>query len=224
MKHKLTSCILATGGPAMVNAAYSSGKPALGVGPGNNCSLIDELCDVKDAVSSIILSKTFDNGVICASEQSCVVVDAVYEQVKAEFAYRGCYVMTAEETKKVGDFILPLNKSGVCQMNPNTVGRPAREIGEKAGLVIPAEHPCKVLIGEADWRLINTKYPMGLEKLAPVLGMFRAQTFDEALEVAKTVIHLAGKGHTASIHTAFEAQDRIDKFAHTIQAGRLIVN
>lgn len=205
MKHKLTSCILATGGPAMVTAAYSSGKPALGVGPGNNCTIVDELCDIKDAVSSIILSKTFDNGVICASEQSCVVVDSVYEKVKAEFAYRGCYIMNAEETKKVGEFILPLNKFGVCQMNPATVGRPAREIAEKAGLTIPAEHPCKVLIGEADWKLITHTYPMGLEKLSPVLGMFRAKDFNEAIEVAKTAIHLAGKGHTASIHTAFEA-------------------
>lgn len=208
----------------MVNAAYSSGKPALGVGPGNNCTIVDELCNVKDAVSSIIISKTFDNGVICASEQSCVVVDAVYEQVKAEFAYRGCYIMNAEETKKVGEFILPLNKFGVCQMNPATVGRPAREIAEKAGLTIPADHPCKVLIGEADWKQISHTYPMGLEKLSPVLGMFRAKDFEEAIEVAKTAIHLAGKGHTASIHTAFEAQDRIDKFAHVIQAGRLIVN
>lgn len=90
-------------------------------------------------------------------------------------------------------------------MNPNTVGRPAREIGEAAGLTIPADHPCKVLIGEADWTMINKTYPMGLEKLAPVLGMFRAKDFDEALEVAKTAIHLAGKGHSASIHTAFEA-------------------
>ncbi|CAL6072026.1 Bifunctional_acetaldehyde-CoA/alcohol dehydrogenase [Hexamita inflata] len=225
MKHKLTSCILATGGPAMVTAAYSSGKPALGVGPGNNCAIIDELCDIKDAVSSIIISKTFDNGVICASEQSIVVVDSVYEQVKAEMQYRGCYFLNAEETEKVGNFCLPINpKTGVCQMNPNTVGRPAREIAEKAGCVIPAEHACKVIVGEADWKLMSHKYPMGLEKLAPVLGMFRASDFKHAVEVAKTAIHMAGKGHTASIHTAFEAQERIDYFAHTIQAGRLIVN
>jgi len=101
-------------------------------------------------------------------------------------------------------------------MNPASVGRPAREIAEKAGIIIPKEHPCKVLIGEADWKLISLTLAMGLEKLSPVLGMFRAKDFNEALEVAKTAIHLAGKGHSASIHTAFEAQDRIDKFAHTI--------
>lgn len=224
MKHPRTSCILATGGPAMVTAAYSSGKPALGVGPGNNCSIIDELCDIKDAVNSVIHSKTFDYGVICASEQSIVVVDSVYEEVKKELEYRGCYFMTPEETKKVGEFILPLNKNGVCQLNPTTVGRPARETAERCGLVIPKEHPCKVLIGEADPALVSHTYPMALEKLAPVLGMFRAKDFNDAVEVCKACVHLAGKGHTASIHTAYEAQDRIEYFAHNVQAGRLLVN
>ena len=98
----------------MVNAAYSSGNPALGVGPGNNCTIVDELCDIKDAVSSIIHSKVFDYGVICASEQSAVVVDSVYEEFKKEMAYRGCYFMNIEETEKVGQFILPINPAGVC--------------------------------------------------------------------------------------------------------------
>lgn len=134
----------------MVTAAYQSGKPAIGVGPGNNCAIIDELCDIRDAVSSIIHSKTFDNGVVCASEQSCVVVDAVYEKVREEFAYRGCYMMTAEETELVGNYCLPLNAAGECQMNPKTVGTSARAIAEGAGLKIPADHPCKVLVGEGD--------------------------------------------------------------------------
>lgn len=224
MKHPRTSCILATGGPAMVNAAYSSGKPALGVGPGNNCAIVDELCDLKDAVSSIIVSKTFDNGVVCASEQSCVVVESVYEEFKKELAYRGCYLMNAEETDKVGKHCLPLNKNGVCQMNPTTVGTSARSIAEGAGLTIPKEHPCKVLVGEGDHKLISHTYPMGLEKLSPVLGLFKAKDFKEAVEIAAKAVHLAGKGHTASIHTAYQAQDRIDLFSHTLQAGRLLVN
>lgn len=109
-------------------------------------------------------------------------------------------------------------------MNPKTVGRPAREIAEGAGLIIPKEHPCKVLIGEAKKELIGMTYPMSLEKLSPVLGMFRASDFKDAVEVAKTCIHMSGKGHTASIHTAYEAQDRIEYFCNTIQAGRLVVN
>ncbi|KAH0577890.1 Bifunctional acetaldehyde-CoA/alcohol dehydrogenase [Spironucleus salmonicida] len=225
MKHKLTSCILATGGPAMVTAAYSSGNPALGVGPGNNCAIIDELCNIKDAVSSIILSKTFDNGMICASEQSCVVVDSVYEQIKEEFKYRGCFFLNKEETAKIGDFCLPINpKTGIRGLNPAAVGQPARKIAEMAGVSVPAEHPCKVLIGEDTNDHIGHTHAMSLEKLAPVLGMFKAKNFDEALEVASKCIHMAGKGHTGSIHTAFEAQDRINKFAQVVQAGRLIVN
>lgn len=225
MKHRLTSCILATGGPAMVGAAYSSGRPALGVGPGNNCAIIDELADIQDAVSSIIMSKTFDYGVICASEQSVVIVDSVYEKVKAEFAKRGCIFCNAEETKKLGDLIIPVNaKTGKRAMNPNTVGKPARYLAEQIGMKVPADHPCKVIIGEGDSSKIGDDHPMSLEKLTTVLGMFRAKDFKHAVEVAKECIHHSGKGHTASIHTAFEAQDRIDYFAHTIQAGRLLIN
>lgn len=224
MKHRLTSCILATGGPGMVAAAYSSGNPALGVGPGNNCCIVDELADIKDAVSSIIQSKTFDYGMICATEQSAVVVESVYDKFVAEMKYRGCYFMTPEETEKVGNYILPLNARGECQVNPAVVGLNARVIAEKAGINVPAECPCKVLVGEADWHKISKQYPMALEKLTTVLGLFKAKDFKEAVEICKTCVHLAGKGHTASIHTQYGARDRIEYFAHTVQAGRLIVN
>ena len=144
-----------------------------------------------------------------------MVVAQVYDDAVKEFEYRGCYMLTAEEAVRVGDFCLPINpKTGMRGLNPAAVGQPARVIAEKSNVTVPADHPCKVLIGEG--KEIGHTHAMCLEKLAPVLGLFKAKDFQEALEIAKNCIHLAGKGHTASIHTAYEAQDRINQFSQTI--------
>ena len=182
--------ILATGGPGMVTAAYSSGKPALGVGAGNTPVIIDETADIRLAVNSIIHSKTFDNGMICASEQSVTVLESIYEEVKKEFAYRGCYFLNEDELNKVRKTII-INGS----LNARIVGQKAATIAKMAGVTVPEE--TKILIGEVESVDISEEFAH--EKLSPVLAMYKAKTFDEALEKAERLVEDGGYGHTSSL-------------------------
>ena len=208
--------ILATGGPGMVKAAYSSGKPALGVGPGNTPAVIDDTADILLAVSSVIHSKTFDNGMICASEQSVVVLDGVYEAVKAEFVRRGCYILNADEAQKVRDTILPGGR-----LNAKIVGQPAAKIAEMAGIQVPEK--TKILIGEVESTDLSEAFAH--EKLSPVLAMYRTSDFADALEKAETLVRDGGFGHTASIYLdEVNCPEKLDAFAHTMKACRILVN
>ena len=218
MKHESIACILATGGPGMVKAAYSSGNPALGVGPGNAAAVIDETADIKMAVSSILMSKTFDNGMICASEQSVVVVDKVYEEVKKEFLYRGAYLLNAEEEKKMIDLPFIDPKRGTA--HPAIVGQPAHKIAELSGFSIPDD--AKVLLAErpkVDW-----EDPFSREKLSPILTMYRAKDFEDAAEQAYELISRGGAGHTADLYTDARSQERIDKYAEKMPTCRVLIN
>jgi len=209
--------ILATGGPAMVKAAYSSGKPALGVGAGNTPAIIDETAHIKMAVSSILLSKTFDNGVICASEQSIIVMDSVYNEVRKELKERGAYILNPEETEKVRGIIL--NERG--GLNSGIVGQSAFKIGEIAGITVPAE--AKVLVGEVE--SIELEEPFSHEKLSPVLAMYKVKSFDEALNKAARLIELGGFGHTSVLYTdQVNSKDRIKRFGIAMKTARTIVN
>lgn len=207
---------LATGGPGMVKAAYSSGKPAIGVGAGNTPAIIDETAHLKMAVSSILLSKTFDNGVICASEQTVLVVDSVYDEVKNEFADRGAYFLKDTEIDKVRKVIL-INGA----LNANIVGQSAYKIAELAGVKVPVD--TKVLIGEVE--SVELEEEFSHEKLSPVLGMYRVKDFDEALAKAERLVELGGFGHTSVLYTDTRmSQDRIAKFGATMKTGRTIIN
>jgi acetaldehyde dehydrogenase / alcohol dehydrogenase len=208
--------ILATGGPGMVKAAYSSGKPAIGVGAGNTPAIIDETAHLKMAVSSILLSKTFDNGVICASEQTVIVMDQVYEEVRKEFVERGAYFLEGEEVDKVRGVIL---KNGT--LNAAIVGQPAAKIAEMAGVIVPAD--AKVLIGEVE--SVELEEAFSHEKLSPVLGMYRVKSFEEAIEKAVRLVELGGFGHTSVLYTdQVKCKDRIEKFGAVMKTGRTIIN
>jgi len=208
--------ILATGGPGMVHAAYSSGKPAIGVGAGNTPAIIDETAHLKMAVSSILLSKTFDNGVICASEQSVIVLDSIYEEVKKEFSDRGAYILNEEETDKVRIAIM---KNG--SINAAIVGQSAFTIATLAGITVP-EH-AKVLIGEVE-RIENDE-PFAHEKLSPVLAMYHAVDFNDALNKADALVRLGGFGHTSVLYTdQMKSKDRIAAFGSMMKTGRTIIN
>lgn len=208
--------ILATGGPGMVKAAYSSGKPAIGVGAGNTPAIIDETAHVKMAANSILLSKTFDNGMICASEQSVIVVDKVYEEVKKEFEERGAYILKKDEVSKVG-MILLIN--GV--LNANIVGQSAYKIAALAGVTVPED--TKILIGEVE--STEVEEPFSHEKLSPVLAMYKAKDFDSALVKAVRLVELGGFGHTSVLYTdAVNSHDRIEKFGAAMKTGRTIIN
>jgi len=216
MSHPDINMILATGGPAMVRAAYSSGKPAIGVGAGNTPAVIDETAHIKQAVSSILMSKTFDNGVICASEQSVVVVDSIYEQVKEEFQARGAYVLNPEEKAKVGEKILI-----GCGMNPEIVGQPAYKVGAIGGIVVPKE--AKVLIAECGE--ISDDEPFAHEKLSPTLAMYRAKDFDDAVVHAVKLVELGGMGHTSVLYTDQDQNsERIETFGKRLKTGRILIN
>ncbi len=215
MTHDKIQGILATGGPGMVKAAYSSGKPALGVGPGNVPAVIDESADIVQAVSSILLSKTFDNGMICASEQSVIVVDKVYAKVKAEFAYRGAYFLKPAEIKKLGKIIL--TDKGV---NPAIVGQTAFHIAKLAKIKVPEN--TKILIAEQSSYAASNPYAH--EKLSPILTMYHAKDFTAATKIAHALITLGGLGHTASLFTDEKNQKRIDDFADKMPTGRILVN
>ena len=208
--------ILATGGPGMVKAAYSSGKPALGVGPGNTPAVIDESADILLAVSSIIHSKTFDNGMICASEQSVVVLDSIYEQVKAEFVNRGCYILSPEETEKLRGTIL-INGA----LNARIVGQSAHTIAALAGVQVPEK--TKILIGEVTSTDLSEAFAH--EKLSPVLAMYRAADFADALEKADRLVRDGGYGHTAAVYLdPLGAKEKLDAFAARMKACRILLN
>lgn len=215
MQHPDINLTLATGGPAMVKAAYSSGKPAIGVGAGNTPAIIDETCHLKMAVNSVLLSKSFDNGMICASEQSVIVVDDIYDAVKKEFLLRGAYILTAAEKEKVGAVIM---KNG--RVNPDIVGQSAHAIGVMAGIKVP--ETAKILIGET--KKVAREEPFAHEKLSPVLAMFKAKNFDDALRIAREQIELEGMGHTAVLYTDQRNQDRIDTYGKMMKTGRVLVN
>ena len=208
--------ILATGGPAMVKAAYSSGKPALGVGAGNTPAIIDDSADILLAVSSIIHSKTFDNGMICASEQSVIIMDSVYDAVKAEFAARGCYILDAEETEKLRNTIL-INGG----LNAKIVGQSAHTIAALAGVEVPWD--TKILIGEVE--SVELSEAFAHEKLSPVLAMYRAVDFADALNKADRLVADGGYGHTASIYlNPLTAKENLTAFENRMKTCRILVN
>lgn len=207
--------ILATGGPGMVHAAYSSGKPALGVGAGNTPVIIDDTADIQLAVNSIIHSKTFDNGMICASEQSVTVLDGVYDAVREEFERRGCYFLKGEELDKVRRTIL-INGA----LNARIVGQSAHTIAELAGVNVPEE--TKILIGEVESVELSEEFAH--EKLSPVLAMYRARNFDDALDKAERLVCDGGHGHTASLYIHPAQQEKILRHAERMEACRIVIN
>ncbi|MBR6761321.1 MAG: bifunctional acetaldehyde-CoA/alcohol dehydrogenase [Oscillospiraceae bacterium] len=213
---KEADLILATGGPGMVKAAYSSGKPALGVGAGNTPAIIDDSADVVLAVNSIIHSKTFDNGMICASEQSVLVMDSIYKAVKTEFANRGCYFLKKDELEKVRKTII-INGS----LNAKIVGQSAYRIAELAGVQVPVS--TKVLIGEVESVELSEEFAH--EKLSPVLAMYRVKSFEAALEKAERLIADGGYGHTASVYlNTLTAREKLEQFSARMKTCRIVVN
>lgn len=213
---KEANIILATGGPGMVRAAYSSGKPAIGVGAGNTPAIIDDTADVKTAVSSILVSKTFDNGMICASEQSVIVLDKVYNEVKKEFTVRGAYFLNKEETQKTREVLL-INGA----LNAKIVGQTAHTIAKLAGFDVPVE--TKILVGEVE--SVELSEAFAHEKLSPVLAMYKARTFDEAVAKAEKLVADGGFGHTSSLYVdAVNEKAKIDKFSAAMKTCRILVN
>ena len=216
MVMKEADIILATGGPGMVKAAYSSGKPALGVGPGNTPAIIDSSADVTLAVNSIIHSKTFDNGMICASEQSVIVDTKVYKQVKDEFTARGCHFLTKTELDKVRKTII-INGS----LNAKIVGQSAYTIGKLAGITVPEN--TKILIGEVT--SVDLSEEFAHEKLSPVLAMYKSKDFEDALAKAKRLIADGGYGHTSSLYINIGTeQDKIAIFQEAMKTCRILIN
>ena len=213
MHHKDINLILATGGPGMVKAAYSSGKPALGVGAGNTPVVIDATADIKMAVSSVIMSKTFDNGMICASEQSIIVEESVYNQVKEEFIARGCHFVTGKDRKKLAETIVIDGK-----LNSAIVGQSAEKIAQMAGIKVPAN--TKILIAEA--KEVSDQEPFAREKLSPVLGFYKAKDFKSAADLARDLILYGGAGHTSVLYTDEANEDHIDYFKDMPTARTLI--
>ena len=208
--------ILATGGPGMVKSAYSSGKPALGVGAGNTPAVIDDSANLILAVNSIIHSKTFDNGMICASEQSVIVLDNVYDKVREEFIKRGCYFLTPEETEKVRKTII-INGA----LNAKIVGQKAATIASLAGVEVPAT--TKILIGEVE--SVDLSEEFAHEKLSPVLAMYRAKDFDDAISKATRLVEDGGIGHTSSLYVdTLTGKDKIEKFYSTMKTCRVLIN
>lgn len=216
MHHPDVSLILATGGPGMVKAAYSSGKPAIGVGAGNTPAVIDETADIKRAVASILMSKTFDNGVVCASEQSVIVVDQVYDAVRARFAKHGGYILNAKEAEAVRKVIL-------CEgsLNAAIVGQSAVRIADMAGITVPPD--TKVLIGEVS--AIADDEAFAHEKLSPTLAMYRARDFADACDQAAALVTLGGIGHTSALYTDQDLQgERIRVFGERMKTARILIN
>ena len=207
--------ILATGGPGMVKAAYSSGKPAVGVGAGNVPVIIDDTADIKMAVSSILHSKTFDNGMICASEQSVTVMDGIYSAVKKEFAARGAYFLKKDEIDKVRSILLV---NGTA--NAKIVGQSAPKIAEMAGITV--DPSVKVLIGEVE--SVDISEPFAHEKLSPVLAMYRSKSFDEAIAKAERLVADGGYGHTASIYIDPKETDKLNRFEAAMKTCRIVIN
>lgn len=215
MHHEDIDMILATGGPGMVKAAYSSGKPALGVGPGNVPAVIDETADIKMAVSSILLSKTFDNGMICASEQAIVAVDSVYEEIKKELVYRGAHILSKAERDKVAKTIIIDGR-----LNAAIVGQSAHTIAKMAGVDVPED--TKVIIGEVTD--ICAEESFAHEKLSPVLALYKAKDFEDAVEKAYALVDFGGAGHTSVLYTDARKSERIDYFGHKLHTCRILIN
>ncbi|MDR2667929.1 MAG: bifunctional acetaldehyde-CoA/alcohol dehydrogenase [Puniceicoccales bacterium] len=215
MRHQSVKAILATGGPGMVAAAYGCGKPAIGVGAGNTPAVIDETADIKMAASTILLSKTFDCGVICASEQSVVAVDQIYDELKKELTYRGAHFMDKSEAKKLGAILI--QEKGA---NPAIVGQRAVKIAELAGFKVPES--TKILVSEE--KIYDASNPFAHEKLSPVLALFRAGNFQAAVDIAIALVHIGGLGHTSVLYTNPLNGDRIDYFANKLPTGRLLIN
>ncbi|MBV8680392.1 MAG: bifunctional acetaldehyde-CoA/alcohol dehydrogenase [Aquitalea sp.] len=216
MQHPDINLILATGGPGMVKAAYSSGKPAIGVGAGNTPAVIDETADIKRAVASILMSKTFDNGVVCASEQSVIVVDSIYDAVRERFARHGAYLLNRKETAAVGAVIL---NNG--NLNAAIVGQSAVKIAAMAGLSVPAD--TKVLIGEVSD--LTHEEAFAHEKLSPTLAMYRARDFTDACDKAAALVALGGIGHTSALYTDQDLQgERIRYFGDKMKTARILIN
>jgi len=217
MKHDGIALILATGGPGMVKAAYSSGKPAIGVGAGNVPVVIDDTADVKRAVASVLMSKTFDNGVVCASEQAVIVMDEVYDEVKERFASHKGYVLSKAEADKVRKVLLI---DGA--LNAKIVGQPATAIAEMAGVKVPAD--TKILVGEGIGE-VSYDDEFAHEKLSPTLGMFRASSFENAVEQAVKMVEIGGIGHTSGLYTNQDVNaDRIRYFGDKMKTARILVN
>ena len=213
---KESDIILATGGPGMVKSAYSSGKPALGVGAGNTPAIIDKSADILLAVNSVIHSKTFDNGMICASEQSVIVDKKIYDKVKKEFEFRGCYFLKDDEIDKVRKTII-INGA----LNAKIVGQPACKIAELSGVNVPEN--TKILIGEVTSVDISEEFAH--EKLSPVLAMYKANDFNDALEKADRLVQDGGFGHTSSIYlNAVTEKEKINIFAEKMKTCRILVN
>ena len=213
---KEADLILATGGPAMVKAAYSSGKPAVGVGAGNTPALLDESCDIRLAVASIVHSKTFDNGVICASEQAVIAPKQIYAAVKAEMQAQGCYFLTEQEREKLAAFMF---KDGV--LNAQIVGQTARKIAGLCGIQVSDE--VKILVGEVS--STDEREPFSKEKLSPVLAIYCADSFEDGLDKADALVRGGGMGHTAAIYIdAQAAKDRLDAFNARMKTCRILVN
>lgn len=213
---KMADLILATGGPGMVKAAYSSGTPAIGVGAGNTPVIIDETAHIKMAVNSILLSKTFDNGVICASEQAVIVPASIYDKVKEEFTARNAYILKADEVDKVRKVILIDG-----HLNGEIVGQSAYKIAQMAGVTVPKN--TKVIIGEVE--SVELEEAFSHEKLSPVLAMYKAESFEDALKKADRLIELGGMGHTSVLYAdELVAKDKIDLFGKTMKTGRTLIN
>ncbi|SEA91135.1 acetaldehyde dehydrogenase / alcohol dehydrogenase [Thalassobacillus cyri] len=215
MKHEGVSLILATGGAGMVKSAYSSGKPALGVGPGNVPCYIEKTANLKRSVNDLILSKTFDNGMICASEQAVIIDKEIYEQVKQEMIDNKCYFLNQEERSKVEKLVINENS---CAVNAAIVGKPAFEIAQMAGITVPVD--TKMLVAEL--KGVGPKYPLSREKLSPVLACYKVNSTEEGLKRAEEMLEFGGIGHSAVIHST--DQQVIDSFGLRMKAGRLIVN
>lgn len=213
---KMADLILATGGPGMVKAAYSSGTPAIGVGAGNTPVIIDETAHIKMAVNSILLSKTFDNGVICASEQAVIIPASIYDKVKEEFIARNAYILKGDEVDKVRKTIVIDG-----HLNGDIVGQSAYKIAQMAGVTVPEN--TKVIIGEVE--SVELEEAFSHEKLSPVLAMYKAKNFEDALKKADRLIELGGMGHTSVLYAdELVAKDKIDLFGKTMKTGRTLIN
>ena len=214
---KEADIILATGGPGMVKAAYSSGKPAVGVGAGNTPAIIDETADIVLAVNSIIHSKTFDNGMICATEQHVTILENIYDEVKAEFANSRCYFLNKDEADKVAKVFFNAKTHGV---NANAFGRSVLQLAEMAGITVPED--TKVMIFETDDTSHDNAWAN--EKLCPLLGMYKAKNFDEALDICAKLVYEGGAGHSAAMYCDPTDNEKIDRFALRMKAARILIN
>jgi len=215
MNHPDVRLVLATGGASMVKAAYSTGKPALGVGPGNVPCFIEKTANIRQAVTDLILSKTFDNGMICASEQAVIIEEPIYEQTKRQMIELGCYFLNKEEIGKVSKLVI---HQETCAVNPAIVGQPATRIAEMAGISVPPG--TKILVAELTG--VGPKYPLSAEKLSPVLACYKVRNAEQGIERAAEVVAYGGMGHSSVIHS--QDDDVIQRFAERLQTGRVIVN